>query len=92
MYKITPTHSQKKTCKLAIQLFSHSVSAAIRTCITTGELKSPIDIDTANFINIMNNMFDSDNSKFLYDSNPNKRPISDRNPQVFKYLEKTRHV
>jgi hypothetical protein len=95
--KITPTHLapnpfQKMTCKLAIQLFSHSVSAAIRTCITPGELKSPTAIDTANFIDIVNNMFDSGNSKFLYDPNPNKRPISDRNPQVLNNLEKARQM
>ncbi|KAL4091160.1 hypothetical protein QTP88_025897 [Uroleucon formosanum] len=97
MCKITPTHLapnpfQKMTCKLAIQLLSHSVSAAIRTCITTGELKSPTAIDTANFIDIVNNMFDSGNSKHLYDPNPNKRPMSDRNPQVLLNLEKARQL
>ncbi|KAL4085312.1 hypothetical protein QTP88_027171 [Uroleucon formosanum] len=97
MCKITPTHLapnpfQKMTCKLAIQLLSHSVSAAMRTCIITGELKSPTAIDTANFIDIVNNIFDSGNSKHLYDPNPNKRPMSDRNPQVLLNLEKARQL
>lgn len=87
MSKITPTHLdpnpfQKMTCKLAIQLLSHSVSAAIRTCYATGELKSPTANDTADFIEIINNMFDSGNSKHLYDQNPNRRPINDCNPQA----------
>jgi len=72
---------------LAIQLLSHTVSAAIKTCIATGELKSSTAYNTANFIDIVNNMFDSANSKHIYDLNPNKRPMCDRNPQVLENLE-----
>lgn len=52
MIKITPVHFnpnafQKMNCKMAIQLLSHSVSAAIKTCvIATTELKSLTALDT----------------------------------------------
>jgi DNA transposase THAP9 len=93
MIKITPTHLnpnpfQKMNCKLAIQLFSHSVSATIKTCIATGEIKSQSAINTANFIEVVNNMFDSANSKILNDPNPNRKPLCTRNPQVMENLEK----
>ena len=92
MIKITPTHFnpnpfQKMNCKMAIQLLSHSVSAAIKTCVATKELQSLTALDTAHFIEIVNNMFDSANSKNLYDPNPNRKPMSDRNPQVLENLE-----
>lgn len=91
MIKITPAHLnpnpfQKMNCKLAIQLLSYSVSAAIRTCIATGEIKSSTAINTASFI--VNKMFDSSNSKHLYDPNPNRRPICNRNLQIMENLEK----
>lgn len=40
----------------------------------------------AQFLEKINNMFDSVNSENLYDSNPNKRPMSERNPQVFQKM------
>lgn len=45
--KITPTHLfpnlfQKMSCKLAIQMFSNSVSAAIKKYVATGQLKLSI--------------------------------------------------
>lgn len=93
LIKITPIHFspnpfQKMNCKLAIQLLSHSVSSAIRTCVATKELKSPTALDTAHFIDVVNNMFDSSNSKNLYDPNPNRKPMCDRNPQVLENLQK----
>ncbi|CAI6377798.1 unnamed protein product [Macrosiphum euphorbiae] len=95
MTKITPAHLapnafQKMTCKLAIQLFSNSVSAAIKTCVSTGELISDTAINTSNFISVINDMFDAANSKNLYDRNINKRPISDNNTHVLQNLEKAR--
>jgi len=97
MIKITPTHLnpnpfQKMNCKLAIQLLSNSVSAAIKTCIATGEIKSSTAINTANFIEVVNKMFDSANSKNLCDPNPNRRPMSNRNPQIFENLEKAKKL
>jgi len=95
MTKITPAHLapnsfQKMTCKLVIQIFSSSVSAAIKTCVSTGELISDTAINTSNFISVINDMFDSANSKDLYDRNINERPISDNNTHVLQNLEKAR--
>ncbi|XP_031358553.1 uncharacterized protein LOC116182175 [Photinus pyralis] len=67
---ISPNSFQKQSCKLALQVFSHTVSAAIKTCTETGQLKSESAIDTANFISLMNNTFDNLNSKIKYDKNP----------------------
>lgn len=90
--KITPSHLtpnafQKMSCKLAIQLLSRSVAATIKTCISTGELKSNTALYTSQFIEKINDMFDSANSKNLYDTNPNRRPMSERNPQVLQNLK-----
>jgi len=92
MCKITPAHIapnafQKMSCKLAIQIFSRSVAASIKTCVSTGELKTKTALDTANFIENVNDMFDSANSKNLYDANPNRRPLSKRNSQVLQNLK-----
>ncbi|KAF0704195.1 THAP-type domain-containing protein, partial [Aphis craccivora] len=92
MCKITPAHIapnafKKMSCKLAIQIFSRSVAAAIKTCVSTGELKTKTALDTANFIENVNDMFDSANSKHLYDANPNRRPLSKRNSQVLQNLK-----
>jgi len=35
---IHPGPFQKMPCKLALQVFSHTVAAAMKTCITTGQL------------------------------------------------------
>jgi DNA transposase THAP9 len=88
MCKITPIHFspnafQKMSCKFAIQLLSRSVAAVIKTCVATGELESLTAINTANFFITVNDMFDSGNSKILFDNNPNKRPMNEKNPQVF---------
>ncbi|KAL4107120.1 hypothetical protein QTP88_018552 [Uroleucon formosanum] len=97
MCKLTPIHLfpnsfQKMSCKLAIQLFSRSVSAAIKTCVSTGQLTSSSAIHTAEFIDIMNDMFDTFNSKNLYDPNPNRRPLCDTNTVNFRNLEKARTI
>jgi hypothetical protein len=97
MCKITPTHLspnpfQKMSCKLAVQLLSKSVSAAIKTCVSTGELESNTAINTAEFINIVNDMFDSCNSKNLFEPNPNKKPMCEKNLTVFQNLEKARSI
>jgi hypothetical protein len=90
--KITPSYLapnafQKMSCKLAIQVLSRSVVATIKTCISIGELKSNSALCTADFFEKMNDMFDSVNSKNLYDVNPNRRPMSKYNPQVLQNLK-----
>ncbi|KAL4135077.1 hypothetical protein QTP88_006734 [Uroleucon formosanum] len=67
---IHPTSFQKMRVKLAAQIFSYSMSAAIRTCAATGELNSKTAIDTADFIEFINNLFDCLNSRSLYTNNP----------------------
>lgn len=80
---LMPNAFQKMSCKLAIQLLSRSVAAAIKTCVGTGELKTSTAMNTADFFIIVNDMFDSGNSKNLFDNNPNKRPMSKK---IFKFL------
>lgn len=93
MTKITPTHLspnlfQKMSCKLAIQLLSNSVSAAIKTYyMATGQLRSNTAQHTSAFINVINNMIDSENSKYVYDRNPNRKPLSPKISKVFENLK-----
>jgi len=86
---ISPNPFQKMSCKLAIQIFSNSVSAAIKTCIQTGELRSNTAKDTADFLFLINNAFDACNSKNLYDINPNRRTLSPKNENIFETIKKT---
>lgn len=97
MPKITTTHLhpntwQKMSVKFATQIFSKSVSASIRTCIATGELTSDTAEDTAEFVMQINNTFDILNSKTLYDKNPNSRPLSEINNNLFDTLKHTRNI
>lgn len=55
------------SCKIAIQTFSSSVSAAIKTCVATGQLNSTTALDTANFFQELNDLFDVLNSKNMFD-------------------------
>lgn len=94
MCKISPIHLnpnpfQKMSCKLALQIFSNSVSSAIKTSIHTGQLKSKSANDTADFLLELNNTFDVCNSQNLYDKNPNRRPMSSHNKHIFENINKT---
>lgn len=67
LLKITDSHInpgpfKKMSCKLALQVFSKSMYAAMRTCINTNELKSSTATHTAEFVNEINNLFDCLNS------------------------------
>lgn len=75
LVKITYTHMypkpfQRMNVKLAVQVFSHSVASAIRTCISTGELKTESAASTADFVDIVNNLFDCLNSRKFRSNNP----------------------
>lgn len=77
LLKITPSHLcpnsfQKMKLKLAKQVFSHSVGAAMNTALRTKELVSPTAANTAEFILLINDLFDALNSKTKYDKNPKK--------------------
>jgi hypothetical protein len=85
---LAPNTFQKMSCKLVVQVLSRSIATAIKTCVSTKELNSSTVLNTASFIEDVNDMFDSANSKNLYDPNPNRRPLNDNNPQVFENLKK----
>lgn len=70
LLKITDSHIdpepfKKMSCKLALQIFSKSMYATMRTCIMTQELKSPTAAHTAEFVKEINNLFDCLNSQSL---------------------------
>lgn len=83
---INPGPFQKMKCKLALQLFSNSMTAVIKTCVTTGQIKSTTGAATANFIKHMNDLFDCLNSKSLFNSNPKMCALSEERPNQFNFL------
>lgn len=73
--KLTPVHLKPNNLKkmsvcLAAQILSRSVAVAIRTAVGTGELESLTALDTADFIEIINNCFDALNSRKRISKNP----------------------
>lgn len=85
---INPGPFQMMSCKLAMQLYSNTMAATIKTCVYTGELKSKTAIQTANMIKYLNDLLDVLNSMSLYNSNPFKCAISNERPQQLQFLEK----
>lgn len=63
--------------KLAAQIFSHSMASAIRTCISTTELKSNTASDTADFVDFMDKLFDCLNSRNIFSKNPYNCALTD---------------
>lgn len=59
---INPNAFEKLSVKLAAQVFSNRVYAAMQTEIKTGDLKTPTAKETANFVNEMSKLFDCLNS------------------------------
>lgn len=80
---LNPNPWQKMSCKLPLQVFSNTVSAAIKTAMETGELVSHTAQDTTNFFLQLNNQFDVLNSKHLKDKNPYRKPLSEKNVKGF---------
>lgn len=77
------------SCKLAMQLFSNTMSAVIKTCVYTGELKSKTGLQTANEIKYFNDLLDVLNSSNLYNSNLFKCALSNERPQQLHFLKKS---
>ena len=73
--------------KLATQIFSASVSAAMTAGQMTGDLKDITKCATAKFVKRINDIFDCFNSRNANDPNPLKRALSEKSPQVQKYIE-----
>lgn len=74
---INPNHFDRMKCRLALQVFSRRVSAALLTAGTTGEIDSETVIHTAEFFTILNDSFDSLNSRNCNNPNPNACALSE---------------
>ncbi|VEN51244.1 unnamed protein product [Callosobruchus maculatus] len=85
--QINPNNFQKMSVKLATQIFSHSVAAAMKTTVQTKQLPDEA-LATANFIEDMDTLFDAMNSKFPHSKNAANRPLSDNNIEVIESLNK----
>lgn len=82
-----PNSFEKMNVKLAAQVFSHTVYAALCTGIETGELTHPSCKATAEFIKKMNKFFDCMIAP--NDRNPYRRGLSIINNKTEKYLKKS---
>lgn len=74
LLKITDSHMnpgpfQLMSCKLAMQLFSNSMAAAMETCIMSKQLQSNTALNTLDMIKELNHLLDVLNSKSLFDKN-----------------------
>lgn len=66
-------------CKLALQIFSHTLFSTMKSCIQTGQLKSKSAIHTADILETLNDLFDILNSKTMYSKNPYQSALSEDN-------------
>lgn len=66
---------QLMSCNLAMQLFSNSMAATIKTCIMSKQLKSNTALNTLDMVKEFN-LLDVLNSKLLFDKNKFKCVIS----------------
>jgi len=89
---INPGPFQKMKCKLALQLFSNTLTAVIKTCVTTGQIKSTTGAYTANFLKPMNDLFDCLNSKCLYSANPRMCALSEERPSQLQFLNEAKRL
>ncbi|KAL4126560.1 hypothetical protein QTP88_010781 [Uroleucon formosanum] len=95
LLKLTDSHMnpnpfQKMNCKLALQVFSNSVAAVLKTCIATGQIKSKTATATADFVQELNNLFDCLNSKTLYSFNIYSCALNEEKPYLLQCLMKTK--
>lgn len=73
--------------KRATQVFSHSVSAAMKTSIITGELTSETASNTAEFVDFIDKLFDCLDSRNIFSKNPYKSALSTTNSLAQGVLE-----
>lgn len=83
-----PNSFQKMSVRLAAQVFSHSVASAIRTAVASGQLDNEYATATADFIEVVDNLFDALNSKHLYTRKPCNAALSDQNQHVLCAIDK----
>lgn len=91
--KLTPKHIapgnfDKMKVKYATQIFSHTVSSAIRTLVRIGHYKDCENtaLSTADFVEKINKLFDCLNSHVLYDKNPYRSALC-KNNNIEAYLK-----
>jgi len=66
------------------------MSAAIRSSVYTGQLKSETALQTAKMIKYLNDLLDVLNSMSLYHSNPFKCALSPERPQKLEFLQQAK--
>ncbi|KAF2895725.1 hypothetical protein ILUMI_10449 [Ignelater luminosus] len=92
-YLQTPTKSEKDfesaTPRSKKIHLIKSVRNTLLKGVQTGEIKSKIMENTAQFLKKTNTLFDILNSRLLKDENPYRRPLSVRNPKVENVLKES---
>ncbi|XP_046145935.1 uncharacterized protein LOC123989259 [Osmia bicornis bicornis] len=83
---IRPNVFERMNCRLALQVFSRTVSAALLTASTQGQIQSDTVAKNACFVRLLNDLFDNLNSRTAHDANPQKCALSNRNPQIEENL------
>lgn len=81
-----PSPFQKMNVALATQVMSHTTASALRTVVGTGQIKSITA--TAEFIDLMNSLFDVLNSKAKLSKNPDNCALSKENSHTTGLLNK----
>lgn len=81
-----PNTFQKMNVKLAAQVFSHSVAAAIKAAVATKQLP-PSALDTADLVEKIDKLFDALNSQTLYAAKPWHSALSYSNIYAQKALQ-----
>lgn len=84
---VSPNNFEKMKVKLAMQIFSNRVAAALRTAIATKEITSPTAPYTAEFIQDFNHLIDTLNSTKLNNPNKYKCAISKQNIVVLETIK-----
>jgi hypothetical protein len=70
---LNPNAFQKMSVRLAAQVLSPSVAAAIKTSIATNQISLEEATPTATFVEKVDKLFDALNSKYLYSKKPCNR-------------------
>lgn len=83
---INPNNFDRMKCRLALQVFSRRVSAALLTAGTTAGINSKTVIHTTEFFTTLNDSFDSLNSQNCNSSNPNACALSENRLNVEENL------
>uniref|UniRef100_A0A1B6MDZ4 Transposable element P transposase-like GTP-binding insertion domain-containing protein n=1 Tax=Graphocephala atropunctata TaxID=36148 RepID=A0A1B6MDZ4_9HEMI len=83
---LNPVGREKISVKLATQVFSHTVKAALLTASKMPEIGNAAE-ETASFVGKMNDIFDALNSKMLFSRNKLNCALNIENSNVAKFLK-----